>query len=38
MLKWIQKDHLLFNNDPSSGEQSIWAEWSLVEVLFQSLD
>ena len=36
MLKWIQKDYLLYLN--GSNEKSLWAEWDLLEILFETLD
>lgn len=36
LFKWIQKEYLLYYY--GSNESSLWAEWDMIEQVFQILD
>jgi hypothetical protein len=36
LLRWIQKDYLLYYN--GSNEKSLWAEWEIIEQVFGIID
>ena len=38
LFKWIQRDYLTYYNGSGSSQQSLWAEWDLVEALLTQVN